>query len=126
MHINKVKISSEATGKLKIAAQRSGLTPNLLCRLAMMSSFEAGPLSHSQTDLKDGQEFNAYTLFGANQAIYLDLLKYVEIGKGETELSDEDLLERLKQHIDRGIRQLAVRIKSPADVAGMLAGNTQQ
>lgn len=123
MHISKVKISAEASGKLKIAAQRSGLTPNLLCRLAMMSSFEAGPLSHLQTDLKDGQEFNAYTLFGANQAIYLDLLKYVETENGKADLTDEDLLERLKHHIDRGIKQLTVRIKSPADVAGLLAGN---
>lgn len=123
MHISKVKISAEASGKLKIAAQRSGLTPNLLCRLAMISSFEAGPLSHLQTDLKDGQEFNAYTLFGANQAIYLDLLKYVETEEGKADLTDEDLLERLKHHIDRGIKQLTVRIKSPADVAGLLAGN---
>tara|TARA_R110001599_G_scaffold261569_1_gene461990 strand:+ start:10289 stop:10666 length:378 start_codon:yes stop_codon:yes gene_type:complete len=125
MHISKVKISAEASGKLKIAAQRSGLTPNLLCRLAMMSSFEAGPLSHLQMDLKDGQEFNAYTLFGANQAIYLDLLKYVEIGKGKADLTDEDLLERLKLHIDRGIKQITVRIKSPADVAGLLSGNRE-
>ncbi|MEE9433714.1 MAG: DNA sulfur modification protein DndE [Sphingorhabdus sp.] len=125
MHISKVKISAEASGKLKIAAQRSGLTPNLLCRLAMMSSFEAGPLSHLQADLKDGQEFNAYTLFGANQAIYLDLLKYVETEKGKADLTEEDLLERLKHHIDRGIKRLTVRIKSPADVAGLLAGNRQ-
>lgn len=125
MHISKVKISAEASGKLKIAAQRSGLTPNLLCRLAMISSFEAGPLSHLQTDLKDGQEFNAYTLFGANQAIYLDLLKYVETEKGKADLTDEDLLERLKHHIDRGIKQLTLRIKSPADIAGLLAGNHQ-
>tara|TARA_R110002020_G_scaffold244252_3_gene457913 strand:- start:1186 stop:1563 length:378 start_codon:yes stop_codon:yes gene_type:complete len=125
MHVNKVKISAEASGKLKIAAQRSGLTPNLLCRLAMMSSFEAGPLNHLQTDVKEGQEFNAYTLFGANQAIYLDLLKYVETEKGKVDLTDEDLLERLKHHIDRGIKQLTVRIKSPADVAELLAGKHQ-
>ena len=123
MHINKVKISAEASGKLKIAAQRSGLTPNLLCRLAMVSSFESGPLTHIPSNLQDGQEFNAYTLFGANQAIYLDLLKYVEIGEGKVDLTDDDLLERLKHHIDRGMKQLTVRIKSPADVAGLLSGN---
>lgn len=122
MHVSKFKISAEATGKLRFAASRSGLTPNLLCRLAMTTSFEAGPLQQTRSNLKDGQEFNAYTLFGANQPIYLDMLRFVESRDGQHELSDDELLERLKHHIDRGIGQLSVRIKSPADVAELLSG----
>lgn len=124
MHVTKFKISSEATGKLKVAANRSGLTPNLLCRLAMTTSFESGPLQQIRSDLKDGQEFNAYTLFGSNQPIYLDMLRFIESQNGQHHLSDEDLLERLRHHIDRGIGQLSVRIKSPADVADLLSGES--
>jgi len=122
MHVSKFKISAAATGKLRVASNRSGLTPNLLCRLAMTTSFEAGPLQQVRTDLKEGQEFNAYTLFGANQPIYLDMLRFVETRDGQQDLSDAELLERLKHHIDRGIGQLSVRIKSPADVAELLSG----
>ena len=41
----------------------------------------------------------------------------------EIETDDTDLLERLRLHIDRGVRQLSVRLKSPADAAELIAGS---
>lgn len=123
MHINKFRISSTATGQVRIISQRSGLTPNLVCRMAMLSSFEAGPISGAADDTSESQEFNAYTLFGDFQPLFIDLLKYVEFGPGEIETDDTDLLERLRLHIDRGVRQLSVRLKSPADAAELIAGS---
>ncbi|MEM8971844.1 MAG: DNA sulfur modification protein DndE [Pseudomonadota bacterium] len=123
MHINKFRISSTATGQVRIISQRSGLTPNLVCRMAMLSSFEAGPISGAADDVGDGQEFNAYTLFGDYQLLFIDLLKYVEFGAENIEAEDSDLLARLRLHIDRGVRQLSVRLKSPADAAELIAGS---
>ena len=84
--------------------------------MAMLSSFEAGPITGTPEDTQEGQEFNAYTLFG-------DLLKYVEFGSGDADVEDSALLERLRLHIDRGARQLSVRLKSPADAAELIAGS---
>ncbi|NOE18080.1 DNA sulfur modification protein DndE [Ruegeria atlantica] len=123
MHINKFRISSTATGQVRIISQRAGLTPNLVCRMAMLSSFEAGPISGISEDARDGLEFNAYTLFGDFQPLFIDLLKYVEFGPEEVEIDDSDLLDRLRLHIDRGVRQLSVRLKSPADTAELIAGS---
>ena len=52
------------------------------------------------------------------------MLRFVETHGGQQELSDEDLLERLKHHIDRGIAQISVRVKSPADIADLLSGQS--
>ena len=112
-----------ATGQVRIISQRAGLTPNLVCRMAMLSSFEAGAISGVSGDTGDGQEFNAYTLFGDFQPLFIDLLRYVECGSNEAKIEDSDLLERLRFHIDRGVRQLSVRLKSPADAAELIAGN---
>jgi len=112
-----------ATGQVRIISQRSGLTPNLVCRMAMLSSFEAGPISESANDTGEGQEFNAYTLFGDFQPLFIDLLRYVEFGAEEIEAEESDLLQRLRLHIDRGVRQLSVRLKSPADAAELIAGS---
>ena len=90
----------------------------------MLSSFEAGPISGAADDAGEGQEFNAYTLFGDFQPLFIDLLKYVEFGAQEIETDDSDLLARLRLHIDRGVRQLSVRLKSPADAAELIAGST--
>lgn len=122
MQVSKFRISTAATGQVKIVAQRAGLTPNLVCRLAMLSSFEAGPVTGRSEETQDGQEFNAYTLFGDFQPIFIDMLKFVEFGLDGSDIEDSVLLERLRLHIDRGVRQLSVRIKSPADAAELIAG----
>ena len=44
MRYSKLKISSDATSKLRSLRQRTGITPNLLCRIAIMSSLEEGPI----------------------------------------------------------------------------------
>jgi DNA sulfur modification protein DndE len=117
MHYNKLKISSEATSKLRSLRQRTGITPNLLCRMAIMISLEEGPLGGAAIPDEDGSEFNAYTLTGEYGALIAALLRWVEEGHSrDGELDDEVLLDRLRGHIHRGVGTLAVRAKSPADL----------
>ena len=121
MHISKFRISTEASGKLRVLRQRAMLTPNLLCRMAMAASFELGPIGPISTKSEEGQEFNAYTLFGADQPLYTSMLRMVE-DDGTPPSDETDLLSRLRAHIDRGVNQLTVRIKTPSDAARLLAG----
>lgn len=123
MQINKFKISVFATGKVKLLAQRTGLTPNLICRMAMVNSFEAGPITGPTKKSEEGQEFNAYTLFGDYQPIFIDMLRFVESKAIVVDCDDSALLRKLSQHIDRGVRYLYLRLKSPADVADLIAGS---
>lgn len=117
MHYSKLKISGDATSKLRSLRQRTGITPNLLCRMAIMISLEEGPLGGAAIPDEDGSEFNAYTLTGEYGALIAGLLRWVEEGQsGESELGDEALLDRLRGHIHRGVGTLAVRAKSPADL----------
>ena len=117
MHYSKLKISSDATSKLRSIRQRTGITPNLLCRMAIMISLEEGPLGGAAIPDEDGSEFNAYTLTGEYGALIAALLRWVEEGRtGEVELSNDVLLDRLRGHIHRGVGTLAVRAKSPTDL----------
>jgi DNA sulfur modification protein DndE len=117
MHYSKLKISSDATSKLRSIRQRTGITPNLLCRMAIMISLEEGPLGGAAIPDEDGSEFNAYTLMGEYGALIAALLRWVEEGQtGEVELPDDVLLDRLRGHIHRGVGSLAVRAKSPTDL----------
>ena len=122
MHINKFRISAEATGRLRILRSRARLTPNLICRMAMAASFEGGKIGPA-LEMEEGQEFNAYTLFGADQPIYTTLLRWIETSDGEA-VDDRELLRRLRAHIDRGLGAILVRVKSPGDAARLLSGNT--
>lgn len=120
MRYTKLKISVEATGKLRALRQRTGVTPNLLCRAAVLLSLEEGAVTAPAPD-ESGQEFNAYTLTGEHGGLIGALLRFVEEEEaGRSPLSNEEQIERLRAHIHRGVGTLAVRVKSVADL-GRLA-----
>ncbi|QTC90322.1 DNA sulfur modification protein DndE [Brevundimonas goettingensis] len=117
MHYSKLRISADATSKLRSLRQRTGVTPNLLCRMALMVSLEQGALGPIKAPDEDGSEFNAYTLTGEYGALFAALLRWVEEGERPVEpLSNEALLDRLRGHIHRGVGALSVRAKSPVDI----------
>ena len=117
VHYSKLRISADATSKLRSLRQRTGITPNLLCRMAIMTSLEEGPLGGTAIPDEDGSEFNAYTLTGEYGALIAALLRWVEEGQEpDPPLKDEALLDRLRGHIHRGVGTLSVRAKSPADI----------
>lgn len=117
MHYSKLRISADATSKLRSLRQRTGITPNLLCRIAIMSSLEEGPLGGAAIPDEDGSEFNAYTLTGDYGALIAALLRWVEDDHdGGMPLNNEALLSLLRGHLHRGVGSLAVRAKSPADL----------
>jgi DNA sulfur modification protein DndE len=114
---NKLKISTDATSKLRSVSQRTGITPNLLCRMALMMSLEDGPVTSPAPD-EAGREFNAYTLTGDLDGILTSLLRFVEEDEaGAGPLSEAELVDRMRAHIHRGVGTLSVRAKSPVDLA---------
>lgn len=117
MRFNKLKISADSTSRLRSLRQRTGLTPNLLCRFAVMLSLEEGPIGSQRAPDEDGQEFNAYTLTGEYNGVLAALLRFVEETEDESPLPNEELVTRFRAHIHRGVATLAVRARTPADIA---------
>lgn len=116
MHYSKLRISLDATSKLRHMRKSAGLTPNLMCRYALMTSLEEGPVGNVPPPDQDGQEFNAYTLTGELTELLLGLIRYVEEPVASRTLSESEVLDRLRTHIHRGVGAIAVRTKSPADI----------
>lgn len=122
MHYSKLKISKDATSRLRSLRQRTELTPNLLCRFALMLSLEEGPIGPVAPPDEAGMEFNAYTLTGELNGLFAAAIRAVEEAAGEdAPLTNEAMLERLRGHIHRGVGTLSVRLRSPADVLRLVA-----
>ena len=118
MRFSKLRISTDATSRLRTIRQRTGLTPNLLCRVAIMLSLEEGPVGETRAADEQGQEFNGYTLTGDYNGMIGALLRFVEETEGDAgALANDELLRRLQSHIHRGVATLSVRAKSPADLS---------
>src|ERR1700761_7682927 len=86
MRFTKLKISADATSRLRSLRQRTGLTPNLLCRMAIMLSLEEGPVGPGTVTDEGPQEFNAYTLTGEYHAMIAAMLRLVEEGDAGAKL----------------------------------------
>jgi DNA sulfur modification protein DndE len=125
MNYSKLRISTDATSRLRSLRQRTGITPNLLCRVAIMISLEEGPVGSAYAPDEEGSEFNAYTLTGEYGALFAALLRWVEEGQSpKRPLDNSELLKRLRAHIHRGVGNLSVRAKSPADILRLVPSLT--
>jgi DNA sulfur modification protein DndE len=95
--------------------------------MALMISLEEGSLDNTRPPDEDGSEFNAYTLTGEYAALFAALLRWVEEGPTpKTSLDDDALLRRLRGHLHRGVGNLSVRVKSPADILRLAVAEQAQ
>jgi DNA sulfur modification protein DndE len=83
-----------------------------------MLSLEEGPVGSQPPPDEDGMEFNAYTLTGEYDGLFIALLRFVEEPtSSDAALSDEELVSRLRAHLHRGVATLSVRAKTPVEIA---------
>jgi Domain of unknown function (DUF1832). len=80
---------------------RTGLTPNIICRMALLLSLEAGPAGGRRTTEELGSEFNAPTLFGEFAFLFEALLRQVH-----GQVDAKDCIPIIIGHIDDGIERL--------------------
>jgi DNA sulfur modification protein DndE len=108
----RVRISDVATNRFRFIKSRTGLTPNILCRIALVLSLrEKRPVLAEAPDLS-GQELNAPTLFGEHQRIYeLMLEKYCA-----EQSDDREMSVVIASHIDNGLHKMG-HVRSLNDVA---------
>jgi DNA sulfur modification protein DndE len=115
MSFNRVRISQDATIKLDLLKKKTGLTPNILCRLAFCLSLNESGLPALRKD-SGGQEFNRYTLTAEWDPLYMGLMKLKRKKEGAAE---EDPLLDFRNHIERGIPILFNRVRKYTDLANL-------
>jgi len=118
MSSNRIKISKEATAHLSIIKGRTGLTPNILCRIAFCLSLnEPSALPQTQYD-ETGQEFNRHTLTGEYDSFFVALLKERMIRDGLD--PEKHSIIQFKGHLNRGVGILFSRVKHIGDLHTLL------
>ena len=107
---NRVHISKRATDQLKVIKGRTGVTPNILCRMALILSLEENHKADADTTDLNGSEFNLSTLFGEAGPLYEAIMKL-----SHDDLSPKEAQLALAAHIDNGVDKLK-RAKSVKDL----------
>jgi DNA sulfur modification protein DndE len=115
---NKLHASSRATKYLPFLKMKTGLTPNIVCRMGLCLSISEPSLPDTKMDDDKGQEFSRYTLLGEWDPFFISILRERLI---QDNLDPEkDLMMQFKAHLNRGIMMLQSRIKDLSDIHDLL------
>jgi DNA sulfur modification protein DndE len=100
-------------------SQRTGLKPNLTCRLGFCLSLEeAGLPTTEEFGGRGAREFNWSTLFGQWDTLFVALLKQRLHQDGLD--PESDLEEQLTLHLNRGVFLLFKRMRELEDLGSLL------
>ena len=106
-------MSRSSTSKLSVLRRRTGLTPNLLCRIGLCYSLESPGLPPLDFD-EEGKELNRYTLTGEWDSLFTSILiERLYQDNIDYELEGELYL---KAHLNRGISMIHSRVKKLPDL----------
>lgn len=117
MRFTKIRLTKDASNRLKFLAGRTGLTPNLLCRMGLCLSLEEPKMPNPDEFAEEEREFNRYTLLGEYDTLYIALLKQRLYQDG---VNMDELEEHFRAHLNRGIALLQQRVRSVADLANVV------
>lgn len=118
MNLNRLRVCEEADMRLRFLKARTGLTPNILCRLGFCLSLnDPTPPDPTQYPEDSPREINRYTLTGQWDSLFVALLKERCERDG---MIASDWEDQFRAHINRGVLQLYKQIHSLEDVVRLI------
>ncbi len=117
MRFTKIRLTKDASNRLRFLAGRTSLTPNLLCRMGFCLSLEEPKIPNPNEFAEEEREFNRYTLLGEYDALYIALLQQRLHRDG---LDSDELEDHFRAHLNRGISLLQQRVRNVSDLANLI------
>lgn len=117
MKLTKLRLCKEASNKLRFSSGRTGLTPNLLCRIGFCISLEEPAPPNPEMYPEDDREFNRYTLLGEFDDLFVALFRQ---RCRRDQIPEARHADMFRAHMNRGAILVSGRIKSIGDLAELL------
>jgi DNA sulfur modification protein DndE len=119
MAFNRIYVNEETEQRLRLLKARTGLTPNLICRIGLcLSLAEPGIPDHTLFPEGQAREFNRYTLTGQWDSFFFALVR--ERLKEDGLDPETNLETQFVAHLNRGIMLLPQRIKTLEDIPNLV------
>jgi DNA sulfur modification protein DndE len=122
MKLTKLRLTKDASNRLRFLAGKTGITPNLLCRVGFCLSLSETSIPNPDEYADDeDREFNRYTLLGEYDPLFVALLRQ---RCDEDGLDFDRLPEYFRAHMNRGVVLLQQRVKSVSDILGIIPSSS--
>lgn len=119
LQLKRLRFSKEADNWLRVLKSRTGITPNVLCRIGFCLSLEEPGIPDPQKYPEDSErEINRYTLLGEYDGVLVAMLRQ-RIDRDRLSASEIDA--QFRAHMHRGVLLLSVRLKGLADLRDIFA-----
>src|SRR4051794_6677134 len=100
--LRRVRFCKEADNWLRVLRSRTGVTPNILCRIGFTLSLDEPGLPRPESYPEDSdREINRYTLLGEYDTPYVALLRQRLMDDGTFE--DAEIDAQFRAHMNRGV-----------------------
>ena len=118
MKYNRLRLSQEASSKLSMLKARTGLTPNILCRIGFCLSLNDPSAPNPDDYPSDSEkEIDRHTLTGAWDTLFSALARERCFRDG----FDQGQVEsQFRAHIHRGVDLLFKQIRTLSDLAQLI------
>ncbi len=119
MKLNRLRVSEEASQRLIHLKARTGLTPNVLCRIGFCLSLSSDPTSPNPEDYlpNSDREIDRHTLTGPWDSLFVAL---IQVRAKQDGIPEDKVAEYFKAHIDRGVLLLFKRVRTLNDLAQLM------
>ena len=126
MKMNRLRVCQEVSNRLSILKGRTGLTPNILCRIGLCLSLNDPTIPNPDDYPPDSErEIDRHTLTGPWDRLFVALIKE-RCHQDGISLRDEELATQFRAHINRGVLLLYKRVRSLNDLALLMPGEICQ
>lgn len=120
MRLNRIHTSEDSRRKLSTLKSRTGLLPNVLCRIGLMLSLAEPNQPEVGVDASDGSELHRDTLMGEWDPLIVALLEEWCLTNG-IDTDNDTLVKYFRAHLNRGVRLLYGRVKRLEDLGNLLS-----
>ena len=115
MNLQRIPFTADADQRLRTLKARTGITPNILCRIGFCLSLEEpSPPKPFRNEEKAAREINRFTLLGRFDRLFVALIVSHMHSQDSGFESAEDCFVA---HMNRGVELLASRVKSLIDIS---------
>ena len=118
MKLTKLRLTKDASNRLRFLAGKTSLTPNLLCRIGFCLSLSEPTVPDPEEYTDEDREFNRYTLLGEYDPLFIALLRERCLQDG---LDFARLPDYFRAHMSRGVTLLQQRVRSLSDISALVS-----
>jgi DNA sulfur modification protein DndE len=125
MRLNRLKVCQEVSSKLSHLKSRTGLNPNILCRIGFCLSLNDPTVPDPEDYPSDSdREIDRHTLTGQWDMFFVAMI--LERCKQDgIDLTEDEVAARFRAHVNRGVILLFKRIRNIHDLAQLLPRDSE-